>query len=83
MKPGDRFKVATTQMVKDRKGRVLARYRPEFDYAVTPRNLEMVNDMETKNIASRHEGPTRESNQAVAGAAKVKGRASTGKGKGK
>lgn len=39
---GDRFVVLETHEARTEKGRLLARYRPEFDYRVTPRNLELV-----------------------------------------
>lgn len=80
MKPGDRFKINTIEEVRDKKGRLLARYRPEFDYAVTPRNLEIVNAMEANGKAVRHEGRAAgDPNQAKAAPAKIRGAAKTGK----
>lgn len=42
---GGRFTVPKLEEVLDRKGRVLARYLPDFDYRITVRNHEMVAEM--------------------------------------
>ena len=42
---GDRFTVSESYAVKNRNGRVLANYRPEFDYRVTSHNVGIVNEL--------------------------------------
>lgn len=39
---GDRFRVSEIHTVKDRRDRLLANYRPEFVYRVTPKNISIV-----------------------------------------
>lgn len=49
---GARFVVAEPYEVRTPKGRLLARYLPEFDYRVTSRNLEIVAGLITAGKAS-------------------------------
>lgn len=56
---GDRFAVAHPQELKDAKGRILARYLPDLDYAVTPHNLAFAAGLEAQGEASKFTGPAR------------------------
>jgi hypothetical protein len=51
LKVGDRFTVSAPHEVRSAKGRLLARYRPEFDYRVTERNVGDANKMLAEGIA--------------------------------
>lgn len=77
---GARFTVKTAQEVKNGRGRILARFLPEHDYRITPANLEIVSKMAAEGVAEIGGNAARASAAKVAaGAARIKGRASTGK----
>ena len=76
---GERFTVSAPQEVKNDKGRVLANYRPEFDYRVTPRNVGIVTQMIADGKASAG-GHARGAggNQVASGLGKLRGRVKVG-----
>jgi hypothetical protein len=50
---GDTFVVSQETEIKTESGhRILANYLVGFEYRVTPRNLDIVNDLESKRIAT-------------------------------
>lgn len=48
---GDRFRVLQEEAATNAKGRILAKFRPEFDYRVTPQNIGLVNQLIAKGKA--------------------------------
>ena len=71
---GDRFHVASAQQIKNRKGQIITTFRPEYDYAVTPRNREIVERMIADGVAAKGGRP----NAAIVRLGGVKGRINTG-----
>lgn len=74
---GDRFRVIQEETATNAKGRILAKFRPEFDYRVTPQNIGLVNQLIAKGKAvkgshSRIDVPV-SSNQLQSEPATVKG----------
>jgi hypothetical protein len=72
---GDRFTVSAPHEVKNAKGRLLARYLPEFDYRVTDRNVGIVNQMLADGVAiAGGHALAREANRLASQPAKVRGK---------
>jgi hypothetical protein len=79
---GGRFTVSAPQTIRNDKGRVLATYRPEFDYTVTPRNVGVVSQLIADGKATAGgRATTRTANRLTPRPVKVRGRAKTGKAK--
>lgn len=87
VQPGMRFRVTSTYEVRNPKGRMLARYHPThpetgepLDYAVTERNVTIVNKMIVDGVAvAGGAAEERRANRIAAGLARVRGRANTGR----
>jgi hypothetical protein len=54
---GDRFHVQDVYQVKNKKGQIITTYRPEFDYAVTGCNRELVERMIADGVAAKGSRP--------------------------
>lgn len=75
---GERFTVAKSQEVRDARGRLLARYLPQFDYRITPRNLQIVTEMIAAGTAlAGGNAEARSANQVASKPSRVKGAVST------
>ncbi len=78
---GDRFSVASPQEVRNARGRLLARYLPEFGYAVTDRNVGFARQLEADGQASPAAPASASAGFALkSGTAKARGKVSTMKG---
>jgi membrane-associated protease RseP (regulator of RpoE activity) len=77
---GDRFVVIEEREVRDARNRLLARYRPGFEYTATPLNIGIIAAMAAQDKASAV-GRSPEKREALlqASQARMSGVADTGK----